>query len=109
MRLLRAFLLFVRRSRWQSFPEWEEVDSRALASFISSRTGAKLMLTMQNQIVEANERAAMSKGSAFECGWACGYRGLFAWFQSLSVTPAVQEENEASPFGETAGLEQLSP
>ena len=84
MRLLRALLLFLRRASWAPAPEWTAADARALATFLGTPAGTKLQAILRNEITAANERAAM-KAMPFECGWACGYRGLFAWFQSLSV------------------------
>ena len=83
-RLGRALLIFLQHTRWQPAPEWEEVDARALQQFLATSTGRKLVATMTTEVAAANERAAMSRGGAFECGWACGYRGLLAWFEALS-------------------------
>jgi hypothetical protein len=95
LRFLRAFLTFAARSRWSAPPEWTEADARALATFLGSSSGAKLRAILHSEIATANERAAMSGGAtpaktAFDCGWACGYRGLYAWFESLSARPAAE-------------------
>lgn len=100
----RAIAVFVRRANWTQPPEWTEADARALGSFLGSATGAKLQKILRSEIASANERAAMSKGAPFECGWACGYRGLHAWFESLSARPA-----EGTEAMETDPLEQLAP
>jgi hypothetical protein len=105
MRLLLALSLFLRRASWSPAPEWTAADARALATFLATPAGAKLQTILRNEITAANERAAM-KAAPFECGWACGYRGLFAWFQSLSQ-PA---DSPAEPDPEiAAGLEHLFP
>jgi hypothetical protein len=104
MRLLRALILFLRHASWSRAAEWTAADARALATFLGTPAGAKLQTILRNEITAANERAAM-KAEPFECGWACGYRGLFAWFQSLSV-PA---ETPAEPDPELAELEHLFP
>lgn len=105
MRLLRALLLFVRHTSWSPAPEWTAADARSLATFLATSSGAKLQAILRNEITAANERAAM-QAAPFACGWACGYRGLFAWFQSLSV-PA---EAPAEPDPEIAAeLEHLFP
>lgn len=105
MRLLRALLLFLRRASWSPATEWTSADARALATFLGTPAGAKLQAILRNEITAANERAAM-KAAPFDCGWACGYRGLFAWFQSLSV-PA---ETVPGPDPEIAAdLEHLFP
>ena len=101
MRTLRALLLFLRRVNWTPAPEWTAADARALATFLHTPAGAKLQSILHQEIAAANERAAM-KAAPFECGWACGYRGLFAWFQSLSVPVEP-------PEGPDADLEHLFP
>jgi hypothetical protein len=99
IRFLRAILTFASRSRWSAPPEWTDTDSRALAAFLTSSSGAKLRAILHSEIAAANERAAMSKGAAFDCGWACGYRGLFAWFESLSApAPTPEAEPLEDPF-----------
>jgi hypothetical protein len=105
IRFFRALLTFASRTRWSTPPEWTEADSRSLATFLSSPSGAKLSAILHSEIAAANERAAMSGGAtpnrtAFDCGWACGYRGLYAWFESLSA-PAPQAEADPieDPFG----------
>lgn len=90
-RFLRALAIFTARTRWSAPPDWQEADARALATFLGSPTGAKLRSILHGEIATANERAAMSGSStpsktAFNCGWACGYRGLYAWFESLTAT-----------------------
>lgn len=98
MRVLQAVGMFLRRAPWAAAPEWTEVDERALRGFLGTSTGRKLMGTITQEIAVANERAAMSKGAAFECGWACGYRGLLAWFQALAgeaeTVEVADEEGE---------------
>ena len=84
MRILRAILLFLRHTSWLPARAWTPADARALASFLASSTGRKLLRLLRGEIGAANERAAM-KAAAFDCGWACGYRGLYAWFESLSA------------------------
>ncbi len=102
-RFLRALLVFARRSTWTAPPEWTEADARALATFLATLAGAKLRGILHSEIGSANERAAMSEGAAFECGWACGYRGLHAWFESLAASgfdepaSAVDELDELLP------------
>lgn len=96
-RFLRALSIFAARSRWSAPPEWAEADARALATFLASPAGAKLRAILLGEIATANERAAMSKGGAFECGWACGYRGLYAWFESLSAPAAEPVAPSAEP------------
>ena len=105
MRLLRALALFLRHASWSPTPEWTAADARVLATFLGTPAGARLQLILHNEITAANERAAM-KAAPFECGWACGYRGLFAWFQSLSQPV----ETSAEPDPEVAAdLEHLFP
>ena len=103
MKLLRALLLFLRRASWTPAPDWTAADARALAGFLATPSGAKLQAFLRNEIASANERAAM-KALPFDCGWACGYRGLFAWFQSLSIPADAEPEPEMA-----ADLEQLAP
>ena len=88
-RLQRAFKLFHSRASLTPAPEWTEEDARHLAWFLGAATGRKLSAILTNEIAAANERAALSKGSAFECGWACGYRGLLAWLQALAAPSAA--------------------
>lgn len=102
MRLLRSLALFLRRVPWQSVPEWTAADARALATFLATPAGEKLQEILRQEISAANERAAM-KAAPFECGWACGYRGLFAWFQSLSAPIATNDAPDSD------GLEHLFP
>ena len=94
-RFIRALALFTARTRWSAPPEWSDADARALATFLGSAPGQKLRAILHSEIASANEGAAMSKGAAFECGWACGYRGLYAWFESLSA-PAASPEPETA-------------
>jgi hypothetical protein len=96
-RLERAFKLFYRRTAPTPAPEWTEEEARHLAWFLQTATGRKLQAILTNEIAAANERAAMSKGSAFECGWACGYRGLIAWFQALAAASADHEMTAGGP------------
>lgn len=105
MRRWRAFRLFLRQALWAPAPEWEAADAQALAAFLSTGTGIRLQRFLRNEIASAHERAAM-KATAFDCGWACGYRGLLAWFESLSVPPFESEEAE-SESGEE--LQHLAP
>src|SRR3954469_17721618 len=105
MRLLRALVLFLRRASWSPTPEWSAADARALATFLATPAGAKLQEILRQEIAAANERAAM-KAAPFECGWACGYRGLFAWFQSLSLPAETADEPDAE---DATGLEHLLP
>jgi hypothetical protein len=86
--LQRAFNLFYGRVSLTPAPEWTEEDARHLAWFLGAATGRKLSAILTNEIAAANERAALSKGSAFDCGWACGYRGLLAWLQALAAPSA---------------------
>jgi hypothetical protein len=92
-RFLQSLAMFLRRTSWTAPPDWNEAEARALASFLGSPAGAKLRVILQSEIASANERAAMSKGAAFECGWACGYRGLYAWFESLSAPSAPEPDS----------------
>lgn len=91
MRFLRAFLVFVRRCRFRTEMEWTTADAKGLQAFMSSHTGRKLQVMLENEVIAANERAAMTRGEAFECGWACGFKGLLAWFE------AFQAQSEGSP------------
>ena len=105
-------LLFARRSEFVPRPEWTKADAEALRAFLTTGTGQRLQATMISEIGAANERAAM-KAAAFECGWACGYRALYAWFEALSAKPAAADEsgrNESEdPFGEDGRLDHLNP
>ena len=94
MRILRAILLFLRHTSWLPAPAWTSADARALATFLATSTGRKLLRLLRSEIGAANERAAM-KAAAFDCGWACGYRGLLAWFEALSTAAAAEEEPSA--------------
>jgi hypothetical protein len=105
MRLLHALILFLRRASWSPAAEWTAADARALATFLGTPSGAKLQTILRNEITAANERAAM-KAAPFECGWACGYRGLFAWFQSLSLPAEMPAEPDPALAAE---LEHLFP
>lgn len=96
MRLIRATLCFLRRTGFSPRPQWLPQDAKVLAQFLRTPTGLRLAMILQSEIIEANERAAM-KAQPFECGWACGYRGLFAWFQALSVNDAAAESVEIDP------------
>ena len=82
MRIFCALVTFLQRTTWSPAPEWSEADARALATFLRSPAGAKLQVFLRNEVASANERAAM-KATPFDCGWACGYRGLLAWFEAL--------------------------
>lgn len=101
MNFIRAFLVFWRGYRPAIQPEWSKADTIALASFMRSGTGRRLDATMRSQIAAANELAAM-RATPFQCGWACGYKGLYVWFEALSAKPAAVEsgQNEDDPFGE---------
>src|SRR5690242_19658337 len=110
MGLLRTLLLFSRRLPQPPRPEWTPADADLLHRFLQSHTGAKLRHTLISEISAATDRAAM-KATPFECGWACGYRGLYAWFEALSA-PALADEqsnSETDSPGEGSGLEHLSP
>ena len=107
-RLLRALAIFTRHVRWSAPPDWSEADGRALAGFLASPAGAKLREILRSEIASANERAAMSKGAAFECGWACGYRGLYAWFESLAQVMPPQGHEHVTDDDEDP-LSQLIP
>jgi hypothetical protein len=107
---LRAAWLFARHGGWCPQPEWTADDREALRRFLATEAGSKLRLILMSHIAAANEKAAMT-ATPFECGWACGYRGLWAWFQSLSLSPAGAEpgtSEEAEP-GVAADFAHLHP
>ena len=108
MRFLRALILFAKRTPVLPCVAWEAEDARRLQAFLCTETGRKLSLQLVAHIAEANERAAM-KAAQFECGWACGFRGLWAVFQSLSVPPAVQEEQSEHSAGAAEYLATIAP
>jgi hypothetical protein len=99
-RFLRALAIFTARTRWFAPPDSLEPDARALATFLATPAGAKLRAILHSEIATANERAAMRKGHPFDAGWACGYRGLYAWFESLSaaattdLSPSTDEHSQ---------------
>ncbi len=94
-RFLRALHLFASRYSTPARPEWTAADQAALTTFLRTGAGSRLRATLISQIAEANERAAFS-GKPFDCGWACGYRGLWAWFESLaSLQPPPSDGDES--------------
>ncbi len=111
MRFLRSFraaLFFARHAGYCPAPEWTPADREALARFLGTGTGARLRMTLTAYITAANERAAV-KATPFECGWACGYRGLWAWFQTLSQAGADAGTSEDSGPGMADSLEHFHP
>jgi hypothetical protein len=102
MRFVRALSHFLRRASWRPPADWTDADSRALAAFLQTESGARLQRFLCNEICAANERAAM-KATPFDCGWACGYRGLYAWFQSLSDIQPRDLQDGAAPDDDDAG------
>lgn len=110
MRFLRAFFIFLRAPGFVRTPAWLPTDAENLSRFMQTGSGAKLRAIMVAQIAAANEQAAF-KHDVFECGRAVGYRGLLAWFETLSAPARADESSESKtdPFGEESGLEHLSP
>lgn len=110
LRTVSLLLQYLRRLPWSPPPAWLTSDARALASFLTSATGQKLTHLLTSEIAAAHERAALSKGSAYECGWACGFRGLLAWFHSLSASaPAVTGDHHETTPGSAEELAHLAP
>lgn len=110
MRLLRALLIFLRAAPLVSPPAWNAGDAKVLEGFLASQTGRKLLAIMRSEIAAANERAAMGRGDAFLCGWACGYKGSLAWFESLSAAaPAETGASEYPDLGSPDELGHLAP
>lgn len=109
-RFLRAFFIFRRCPGFVPDIEWQLEDAVALRYFLASPAGAKFRLVLASNIANGNDRAALSKGDAFTCGMACGFKALHAWIMTLS---APQEESPASehedPFGAAADLDHLAP
>jgi hypothetical protein len=103
-------LLFCRKAPLAQKPEWTPENAEILARFLQGPTGARLRAALIAEIAAANERAAM-KAAPFDCGWACGYRGLYAWFEALSAPAlaAKEPQTETDPFGEAPELEHLHP
>jgi len=108
IRKLKLMWLFAKMTSWNPIPEWDQEDAMILKSFMNTMTGRKLTFKLQNQIISANERAA-AKATPFESGWACGYRGLLAQFEYLSVVPPNVDTTENESDQADSILEQYNP
>lgn len=103
IRRIKAMLLFARHGGLaQPVPPdfWTEADARQLQSFLGTTAGAKLRAVFRAHIA-ANCEAAAHSAAPFQCGWAVGYKALWAVFMTLSregVAPAQESPDENDPF-----------
>ncbi len=109
LRFIAAMILFARVTRWAPAPRWTLEDAAALSKFLQSPCGYRLRAHLQAQIAVQNEGAARA-GTPAACGVACGYKAIWAMFQTLShVRELPDESSEDAAAGAAAGFEHLSP
>jgi hypothetical protein len=110
LRFFFAMILFARRARYSPAPTWTIEDAASLAKFLQSPCGLKLKMHLAAQIAAQNEEAARV-GDAKACGWACGYKALWAMFQTLSLSHVreLPDDTEDARTGAGADLEHFAP
>lgn len=108
IRFLRACFSFARRMPFWPRPEWTPEDARTLAAFFNTMTGRKLLFLLRNEIIVQNERAAFA-ATPRECGWAMGFRGLYAWFEALSSAADAQQQSPVDTEGDVDLEERFAP
>lgn len=105
---LRAALIFVGHQPLcpPKAPEWTDGDAAALASFLGTSPGRKLVLRWryQEQAVNASS-VSRPKGCDFNCGYACGFRAALAMTQTLSANVPPHPDDDSQTF---AGAEDLA-
>lgn len=112
IRRLRAMWLFAQHFPLcpEQCPQWERDDAVALNHFLNSATGRKLVLTIRYQEQASNATAVLKHDRhEYASGWAAGFRGALAWFQSLSETRTPQPTQPEEPSEPDGDLEHLRP
>ncbi len=108
LRWVRAFYLFASHARYVPAPEWTDEDSANLAKFLTTASGIKLRMKLEANIAAMNEEATF-KSTAYACGWARGYRALWAYFQALSPARELSGDPEVSSDGGAEDFAQYNP
>lgn len=108
MRWFRTFIIFARTVHFGGvLPKWEKMDSVALAHFLSTPTGVKLRMHLDQAVTE-NNNFAVQKATPWHCGWACGYKGFRAFILSLTEIGSTAD-NPEDQTQDADPLEHLRP
>ena len=102
MTLIQKFNLawrFTRDQRWSSGVKWSETDALALHAFLSSATGKKLSMILQNAVIEQNAAAvgADTNDLAKACGYANGQAGMVRVIEMMSDPASFSDTESDSP------------
>lgn len=107
-RLLHAILTFTRVVRLPKQVEWNNEDAAALAAFLRSTAGTKLLHVSLTRVVQFNEWATI-QANPNACGQAVGFKSAHALLLSLAGAQSSNPEQSADTNGAAGPLDNLRP
>ncbi len=95
LRYLKSALLFARHQAWVDAPDWTAEDSHALATFLETRTGARLRDTLLNLTLRQQAKALSSSSNLkFEAGYCTGQKAAIMTITAMADTKQFTEPGE---------------
>lgn len=110
IRFFRIFFSLLRVYPYRNIQPWSEEDAKSLNGYLSSPSGRKLAVHLQNESIRINASAVQS-GSLAQCGQAHGFMYCCSYLQNLSALPVPQtgEIDEDSEEGAAEFFERMAP
>lgn len=95
---------------WTDGTDWEKEDAGALAHFLKTPAGTKLIAKLRNASLSMNAQA-VQKGEPHASGSAAGYMLALTDIQTLSAIGSPQDPEQSEEGVDTGNvtLEQLNP
>ena len=95
LHFLRAALIFVRHQPWVNATPWDVEDAKTLATFLNTRTGARLKATLANLVLRQQAASlSQTKGLEFEAGFCNGQKSIVATIEGMADEKSLSADGE---------------